>query len=188
MTATSWVRGAAGDPFGTARLRRGVLDAWAASPARFREDANAEEDLALGGYRDRLAVELAQNAADAAARAGVTGRLRLTLHAANGDAPAVLVASNTGAPLDATGVESLSTLRASAKREAGVSAGAVGRFGVGFAAVLSVSDEPALVGRTGGVRWSLAEARGMAEEVAAHSPGLGGELRRRDGHVLSLCV
>ncbi|MEU8999943.1 molecular chaperone Hsp90 [Streptomyces caniferus] len=183
MIATSWVRGAAGDPFGTARLRRGVLDAWATSPARFREDANAEEDLALGGYRDRLAVELAQNAADAAARAGVPGRLRLTLHAANGDAPAVLVASNTGAPLDATGVESLSTLRASAKREPSVSAGAVGRFGVGFAAVLSVSDEPALVGRTGGVRWSLAEARAMADEVAAHSPGLGGELRRRDGHV-----
>ncbi|WP_371127186.1 sacsin N-terminal ATP-binding-like domain-containing protein [Streptomyces sp. 2112.3] len=177
------MRGAAGDPFGTARLRRGVLDAWATSPARFREDANAEEDLALGGYRDRLAVELAQNAADAAARAGVPGRLRLTLHAADGDAPAVLVASNTGAPLDATGVESLSTLRASAKRETSVSAGAVGRFGVGFAAVLSVSDEPALVGRTGGVRWSLAEARAMAEEVAAHSPGLGGELRRRDGHV-----
>ncbi|MER0482026.1 molecular chaperone Hsp90 [Streptomyces sp. Edi2] len=183
MTATSLVRGAAGDPFGTARLRRGVLDAWATSPARFREDANAEEDLALGGYRDRLAVELAQNAADAAARAGVPGRLRLTLHPANGDAPAVLVASNTGAPLDATGVESLSTLRASAKREPSVAAGAVGRFGVGFAAVLSVSDEPALVGRTGGVRWSLAEARAMAEEVAAHSPGLGGELRRRDGHV-----
>ncbi|MFI7103340.1 sacsin N-terminal ATP-binding-like domain-containing protein [Streptomyces sp. NPDC050161] len=171
------------DPFGTARLRRGVLDAWAASPARFREDANAEEDLALGGYRDRLAVELAQNAADAAGRAGVPGRLRLTLHPADGDAPAVLVASNTGAPLDATGVESLSTLRASAKRESSVAAGAVGRFGVGFAAVLSVSDEPALVGRTGGVRWSLAEARELAREVAAHSPGLGGELRRRDGHV-----
>ncbi|MFF4606852.1 sacsin N-terminal ATP-binding-like domain-containing protein [Streptomyces sp. NPDC001339] len=160
-----------------------MLDAWAASPARFREDANAEEDLALGGYRDRLAVELAQNAADAAARAGVPGRLRLTLHPADPGAPAVLVASNTGAPLDATGVESLSTLRASAKREPSIAAGAVGRFGVGFAAVLSVSDEPALVGRTGGVRWSLAEARGMTEEVAAHSPGLGGELRRRDGHV-----
>lgn len=61
------------DPFGTARLRRGVLDAWGAGPARFREDANAEEDLALGGYRDRLVVELAQNAADAAARARVPG-------------------------------------------------------------------------------------------------------------------
>lgn len=185
MTGTSMVRGAAegADPFGTGRLRRGVLDAWATSPARFREDANAEEDLALGGYRDRLAVELAQNAADAAARAGVPGRLRLTLHPADGTEPAVLVASNTGAPLDATGVESLSTLRASAKRESSAAAGAVGRFGVGFAAVLAVSDEPALVGRTGGVRWSLAEARTLAKEVAAHSPGLGGELRRRDEHV-----
>ncbi|MFH9859997.1 sacsin N-terminal ATP-binding-like domain-containing protein [Streptomyces sp. NPDC017202] len=163
------------DPFGTARLRRGVLDAWATSPARFREDANAEEDLVLGGYRDRLVVELAQNAADAAARAGVPGRLRLTLR------EGVLVAANTGAPLDAAGVESLSTLRASAKREAHRSA--VGRFGVGFAAVLAVTDEPAVVGRHGGVRWSLAEARVLASETARHSPGLGDEIRRREGHV-----
>ena len=47
-----------------------MLAAWAASPARFREDANAEEDLVLGGYRDRVLIELAQNAADAASRAG----------------------------------------------------------------------------------------------------------------------
>ncbi|MGW2305499.1 sacsin N-terminal ATP-binding-like domain-containing protein [Streptomyces sp. NPDC001809] len=170
------------DPFGTARLRRGVLDAWGASPARFREDANAEEDLALGGYRDRLVVELAQNAADAAHRAGVPGRLRLTLHPADHEGPAVLAAANTGAPLDATGAESLSTLRASAKREQQAH-GAVGRFGVGFAAVLAVSDEPAVLGRHGGVRWSLAEARELAAESARYSPGLGDELRRRDGHV-----
>ncbi|MBE8477128.1 sacsin N-terminal ATP-binding-like domain-containing protein [Streptomyces justiciae] len=165
------------DPFGTARLRRGVLDAWATSPARFREDANAEEDLVLGGYRDRLVVELAQNAADAAARAGVPGRLRLTLR------DGVLVAANTGAPLDAAGVESLSTLRASAKRDTASGAPSVGRFGVGFAAVLAVTDEPAVVGRHGGVRWSLAEARDHAAETARHSPGLGDEIRRRDGHV-----
>lgn len=175
------------DPFGTARLRRGVLDAWATSPARFREDANAEEDLVLGGYRDRLVVELAQNAADAAARAGVPGRLRLTLR------EGVLFAANTGAPLDAAGVESLSTLRASAKREPQTgpdatdstdgAVGAVGRFGVGFAAVLAVTDEPAVVGRHGGVRWSLAEARDHAADTARHSPGLGDEIRRRDGHV-----
>lgn len=163
------------DPFGTARLRRGVLDAWATSPARFREDANAEEDLVLGGYRDRLVVELAQNAADAAARAGVPGRLRLTLR------DGVLCAANTGAPLDAAGVESLSTLRASAKRDAGDSA--VGRFGVGFAAVVAVTDEPAVVGRHGGIRWSLVEARELAADTARHSPGLGDEIRRRDGHV-----
>ncbi|MET9897812.1 molecular chaperone Hsp90 [Streptomyces sp. NPDC006446] len=163
------------DPFGTARLRRGVLDAWATSPARFREDANAEEDLVLGGYRDRLVVELAQNAADASARAGTPGRLRLTLR------DGVLVAANTGAPLDAAGVESLATLRASAKRDAHDTA--VGRFGVGFAAVLAVTDEPAVVGRQGGVRWALAEARDLAAGTAGNSPGLGDEIRRRDGHV-----
>ena len=163
------------DPFGTARLRRGVLDAWATSPARFREDANAEEDLVLGGYRDRLVVELAQNAADAAARAGVPGRLRLTLR------EGVLFAANTGAPLDAAGVESLATLRASAKRD--TEQGAVGRFGVGFSAVLAVTDEPAVVGRHGGVRWALGEARVLAAETARHSPGLGDEIRRREGHV-----
>ncbi|MEV6050290.1 molecular chaperone Hsp90 [Streptomyces sp. NPDC052107] len=177
--SSKYVRPAAegADPFGTARLRRGVLDAWATSAARFREDANAEEDLVLGGYRDRLVVELAQNAADAAARARVPGRLRLTLR------DGVLVAANTGAPLDAAGVESLSTLRASAKRDIDATQGAVGRFGVGFAAVLAVTDEPAIVGRHGGVRWSLGEARELAADTARHSPGLGDEIRRRDGHV-----
>ncbi|MHA6762417.1 sacsin N-terminal ATP-binding-like domain-containing protein [Streptacidiphilus sp. PAMC 29251] len=160
----------AADPFRTTGLRRRVLEAWAASPARFREDANAEEELALGGYRDRLVVELAQNAADAAARAGVPGRLRLTLR------DGVLCAANTGTPLDAQGVESLSTLRASSKRE---EASQVGRFGVGFAAVLAVSDEPAVLSVPGGVRWSLVEAR----DLAAEQPALAEELRRRDGHV-----
>ncbi|MFB8239358.1 sacsin N-terminal ATP-binding-like domain-containing protein [Kitasatospora purpeofusca] len=160
------------DPFGSAELRRRVLDAWAASPARFREDANAEEELALGGYRDRLVVELAQNAADAAVRAGRgPGRLRLTL------ADGVLAAANTGAPLDAAAVESLSTLRASSKR--GDRDSTVGRFGVGFAAVLAVTDEPAVLGAAGGVRWSLGEARSLAEA----QPVLDEELRRRDGHV-----
>ena len=157
--------------FDTERLRQTVLDAWTASPARFREDANAEEDFALGGYRDRLVVELAQNAADAALRAGVPGRLRLTLR------DGVLYAANVGAPLDAAGVESLCTLRASAKKD---DIGAAGRFGVGFAAVVSVTDAPAIASRaTGGVRWSRAET---AELVAAR-PELAEELARRDGHV-----
>ncbi|ARZ68461.1 molecular chaperone Hsp90 [Streptomyces albireticuli] len=171
------------DPFRTEPLRHAVLQAWAASPTRFREDANAEEDLALGGYRDRLVVELAQNAADAASRAGVPGRLRLTLHHPTPDGPPVLAAANTGAPLDAAGVESLATLRASAKREDDGAGGNVGRFGVGFSAVLAVSDEPAVLSRAGGVRWSLAEARELTVAAAVASPGLGEELRRRAGHV-----
>jgi hypothetical protein len=160
------------DAYNCAAIRDRVLDAWAASPARFREDANAEEDYALGGYRDRVVVELAQNAADAAARAGIGGRLRLTL------ADGTLTAANTGAPLDADGVESLSTLRASSKRgEAGEAT--VGRFGVGFAAVAAVSDEPRIISRTGAVRWSRSGSR----ELAAGIPALAGELAARGGGV-----
>ncbi len=143
-----------------------MLAAWSASPARFREDANAEEDLVRGGYRDRVVIELAQNAADAAARAGAPGRLLLRL------ADGVLVSANTGAPLDAAGVESLSTLRASAKRD---EPGSVGRFGVGFAAVLAVSDEPSVHSASGAVRWS----RGAAVAAAASMPELEPEVARR---------
>ena len=161
-----------------------MLDAWAASPARFREDANAEEDYALGGYRDRVVVELAQNAADAASRAGVPGRLRLTLR------DRTLSAANTGAPLDAAGVEALSTLRASAKRgdsggrgpggaADGMAGGTVGRFGVGFAAVVSVSDDPRIHSATGTVGWS----RGATQGIVSAIPALGAELAARSGHV-----
>ncbi|WP_460447765.1 sacsin N-terminal ATP-binding-like domain-containing protein, partial [Angustibacter aerolatus] len=163
------------DPFGVARVRERVLASWAAAPVRLREDANAEQDLALGGYRDRLVVELAQNAADAAARAGVPGVLQLTLH------DDVLVAANTGAPLDAAGVESLATLRASAKRDAGGEQ--VGRFGVGFAAVLAVTDEPVVLSRSGGVRFSRDDTAAVVAEVAADRPELAAEVRRRGGHV-----
>ncbi|MEV1004662.1 hypothetical protein [Nonomuraea sp. NPDC050202] len=159
------------DTYGTDRMRAAVLSAWTASPARFREDANAEEDFALGGYRDRLIVELAQNAADAALRAGVPGVLRLTLRGE------VLTAANTGAPLDATGVESLSTLRASGKRD---EAGAAGRFGVGFAAVVSVCDAPSIGSRGApAVRWSRTETAALVAEI----PALAGELAERRGHV-----
>lgn len=157
------------DPFGTAEIRDRVVAAWAASPARFREDANAEEDLTHGAYRDRLLVELAQNAADAAARTGAPGELRLSL--VDGE----LRAANTGAPLDAAGVEALATLRASAKRDDS----SVGRFGVGFAAVLTVTDEPVVRAITGGVRFSAARTR----ELVSTLPGLTDELARRGGRV-----
>jgi hypothetical protein len=161
------------DPFATAALRARVLDAWAASPARFREDANAEEDYALGGYRDRVVVELAQNAADAAVRGGVPGRLRLTLRGGT------LVAANTGAPLDPAGVEALSTLRASSKRDSAAAGATVGRFGVGFAAVVAVSDSPRIHSATGSVCWS----RERTGELVLAIPALAGEIEARSGHV-----
>jgi hypothetical protein len=168
------------DPFGTEELRRAVLASWADSPTRFREDANAEEDLLLGGYADRWFVELAQNAADAAQRVGELGRLWVRV--VEGE----LRIANTGAPLDAAGVTALASLRASTKRASESGSDVVGRFGVGFAAVLGVSDAPRIVSTTGGVLFSAERTR---EQVRALGGVAEKELRTRDDRppVLRLC-
>ncbi|WP_410669735.1 sacsin N-terminal ATP-binding-like domain-containing protein [Amycolatopsis sp. cmx-4-68] len=139
------------DPFGTARLRETTLRAWRDSPTRLIEDTNVERDLRVGAYRDRLFVELAQNAADAAMAAGQPGRVRVSF------VDNELRFANTGAPLDARGVASLASLRASGK-----TGETVGRFGVGFAAVRTVSDEPRVVSTAGGVVFSARRTREAA--------------------------
>jgi hypothetical protein len=154
------------DPFGTAGLRQVVLQAWESSPTRFREDANTEEDLRLGGYREGLLVELAQNAADAA---GSDGILWVRLDGRE------LCAANTGAALTAEGVASLAALRASAKRTGTT----IGRFGVGFAAVLAVTGEPSVISTSGGVLFSARRTR----EAVAELPGPAEELALREGAV-----
>ena len=159
------------DVFGTHALRDAVLAAWRSSPTRFREDANSEEDLVRGGYRDRLVVELAQNAADAAARDGRPGRVLFRLRGG------LLEVSNTGSALDAAGVESLAALRASAKRDGDTAQ--VGRFGVGFAAALAVCDSPVLRSTQGGVRFSAAETLAAVRA----EPSLADEVARREDQV-----
>lgn len=134
------------DPFDTGRLREAVLGAWSSSPTRLREDSASESDLVRGGYRDRLLTELAQNAADAAARAGIVGRMGVWT-----DSDGALHIANTGAALEASGVHALTALRASAKNAGD---GEVGQFGVGFTAVRSVSDEIEVRSREGGVAFS----------------------------------
>ncbi|MCY7340308.1 MAG: ATP-binding protein [Pseudonocardia sp.] len=81
--------------------------------------------------------------------------------------------ANTGTPLDTAGVAALASLRASAKRD---NLGSVGRFGVGFAAVLAVSDAPRVISLDGSVAFS---ATRTARAVAA-LPGPAAELARRD--------
>ncbi|MEV4237255.1 ATP-binding protein [Nocardia sp. NPDC049737] len=137
--------GVAADPFGTAGLRAGVLAAWRDSPTRLREDAATEADLVRAGYRNRLLTELAQNAADAAAKSGVAGRVVVRL------VDGAVHISNTGAPLDLLGVHALTALRASGKADPTAS---VGRFGVGFTAVRTVSDEIEVRSTTGSIRFS----------------------------------
>ncbi len=116
------------------------------------------------GYRDRLLTELAQNAADAAARGGAPGRVAVWVDAAG------LHVANTGVPLDVSGVHALTALRASAKSEAGST---VGRFGVGFTAVVAVSEEIEFRSSAGSVRFSRAETWNTLRDNDIHIPADG---------------
>ncbi|ADG77466.1 ATP-binding protein OS=Tsukamurella paurometabola (strain ATCC 8368 / DSM / CCUG 35730 / CIP 100753 / JCM 10117 / KCTC 9821 / NBRC 16120 / NCIMB 702349/ NCTC 13040) OX=521096 GN=Tpau_0830 PE=4 SV=1 [Tsukamurella paurometabola] len=147
------------DRFGTAELRAATLAAWRDSPTRAAEDLATERDLVTVGYRDRVAVELAQNAADAATAASAPGELSVWA-AADG-----VHVANTGAPLSAAGVRSLAALRVSPKSDGA----AVGRFGVGFAAVLTVTDHVQIRSAGGGIEFSAARSAADAgrDEVAA---------------------
>lgn len=168
------------DPFGTAALRAVVLDAWASSPARFREDANAEEHLSIG-YGGRVLAELAANAADAARAAGSPGEILISLRGpAEDGSPAELRVANTGAPLTAAGVAALAALRASAKRDEE----GIGHFGVGFTAVRALTDEPTVLSTTGGVRFSAADTARAVADLAV--PELDAEVSRRQGQLPAL--
>ena len=110
--------------------------------------------------------------------------------------------ASTGAPLDADGARALASLRASAKRDVAPGAGTggpssgldpgagadpapgpatVGRFGVGFAAVVGLSEEPRVLSGRGGLAFSRRRAR--AEIAALGSPALDAEVVARGGQV-----
>ncbi|WP_435590537.1 sacsin N-terminal ATP-binding-like domain-containing protein [Nocardia sp. bgisy118] len=103
---------------------------------------------------------MAQNAADAAAKAGVPGRVRVQLDGRT------LSIANTGAPLDVSGVHALTALRASGKAEAAT----VGRFGVGFTAVLAVSDDIEFRSTTGSLHLSRDRTREALSEGGIATP------------------
>ncbi|GAB10359.1 hypothetical protein GOARA_056_01070 [Gordonia araii NBRC 100433] len=160
-------------PFDVDRLRAAVLDSWRGSPTRLIEDARSETDLAAVGYRDRLFTELAANAADAATDAGITGRLRVWR-----DDSGALHIANTGSPLSAAGAASLLALRVSPKDP---DARTVGRFGVGFAAVVPVAQRVEVRSSTATLIFDRART---AEEITA--AGLDAALTGEDAPLLRL--
>jgi hypothetical protein len=165
-----WTESDAADPYGTGEIRQAVLETWRRSPARFREDANAEEALATVGYAGRALVEVIANGVDAAVAAGEPARIRITLDHDE------LTVANTGAPFTAAGMAALASLRASAKRD---QAGDVGRFGVGFTAVLSITDRPLVVSADGAVRFDSIRTEEAVRDL--ESAELTEELHRRAG-------
>ncbi len=167
--------GPGSDPFDTAGLRAAICESWQVSPTRLLEDCAAESDLVSVGYRDRLFTELAANGADAAAAAGVPGTVAVWV------TDRELHIANTGEPLTAAGVRSLTALRVSAKQ--GVSAErthdggehdgdehalpVVGRFGVGFTATATVADTVEIRSLSGSVVFDRARTWEQVTAIGA---------------------
>ncbi|WP_200933418.1 MULTISPECIES: sacsin N-terminal ATP-binding-like domain-containing protein [unclassified Rhodococcus (in: high G+C Gram-positive bacteria)] len=120
-----------------------------------------------GGYRDRVVTELAQNAADAASRAGVDGRLSI-----RHDGTTLRIA-NVGAPLTVSGVQALSALRASDK-----DGGSIGRYGVGFTSVRALSDRIEIRSTTGSIVFDAARTRTELQARGLPEPAVGAPVLR----------
>ncbi|GAA1753405.1 DEAD/DEAH box helicase [Streptomonospora arabica] len=128
------------------------LRSYEANPTLIEEHANIERSITQGGYGRRQLYELIQNGADEL-RGANDGRIQvvLTSHA--------LYCANKGNPVTPEGAETI--LASHLSRKAGAE---IGRFGLGFKSVLSVSDEPRFLSRSGSFGWTRDHARRRIRE------------------------
>jgi len=107
-----------------------VLETYRVDPGLIQEHANGERRITQGGYGDRQIYELVQNGADEL-RGEPGGEIAVILTERH------LYCANQGAPMTATGADTILRMGVSQKR-----GGQIGRFGVGVKSVLSVTDTP----------------------------------------------
>lgn len=159
-------------PWAADQLCAAAVARWQAEPGQAQQEAAAEAALAYVAYPGRVVGELLQNASDAAAYGSTgiePGPVLVTLYQTPADrnqatstqTPWVLQVSNTGKPMTAQSLQSLIALRGSHKPDQHTTT--IGRFGVGFAAVAAVSDQPQCAGQTAGVRFDAEQARAAAQ-------------------------
>lgn len=133
-----------------------TLSAYRAQPNLVEEQANQEQDTARGGYANRQMVELIQNSADQIAKKVGGGRIYIRLTDTH------LYCADDGEPLDKDGAKALLFSHLSPKR----ATAEIGRFGVGFKAVLGVTDRPAVFSRSGSIQFDRQRAKRRIAKVA----------------------
>jgi superfamily II DNA or RNA helicase len=123
------------------------LQSYEANAYLIEEHANIETSIREGGYGHRQLYELIQNGADEL-RTTRDGLIHVVLTAE------ALYCANRGNPITPDGARTILASHLSRKRGA-----EIGRFGVGFKSVLSVSDQPRFFSRSGSFGWSASSAR-----------------------------
>ncbi|MFB4285926.1 DEAD/DEAH box helicase [Nonomuraea sp. MTCD27] len=135
------------------------LRSYEANSALIEEHANIETSIREGGYGNRQLFELIQNGADEL-RASSDGLIHVVL------AKDTLYCANLGHPVTDQGVRTILASHLSRKRGA-----EIGRFGLGFKSVLSVSDQPQFFSRSGSFGWSASRSRNrILERVPVTGP------------------
>jgi hypothetical protein len=135
------------------------LQSYMANADLIEEHANIETSIREGGYGHRQLFELIQNGADEL-RGARNGLIHVVL------TEQALYCANRGNPITPAGARTILASHLSHKRGA-----EIGRFGVGFKSVLSVSDEPLFFSRSGSFGWSANQARArILERVPVAGP------------------
>ncbi|MEU9842742.1 DEAD/DEAH box helicase family protein [Actinomadura sp. NPDC048032] len=132
------------------------LQSYVANADLITEHANIETSIREGGYGHRQLYELIQNGADEL-MGSRNGLIHIVLTAE------ALYCANRGNPITPEGARAILASHLSRKRGA-----EIGRFGVGFKSVLSVTDQPLFFSRTGSFGWSATRAR---ERILERVPG-----------------
>ncbi|WP_433418747.1 DEAD/DEAH box helicase [Microtetraspora malaysiensis] len=145
------------------------LQSYEANAALIEEHANIETSVREGGYGHRQLYELIQNGADEL-RSSSNGLIHVVLTADT------LYCANLGKPIAPTGAGTILASHLSRKRGA-----EIGRFGLGFKSVLSVSDQPQFFSRTGSFGWSANRSQARIRERV---PGSGPTPVLRIAHLL----
>lgn len=135
--------------------RAAAVEVYRTDPHLIREHANQEDSYRTGGYAERQLFELVQNAADAILRSGRSGRIELRLCAGN------LYCANEGEPFSLAGITAVTHAFLSPK-----DGDEIGRFGLGFKSVLSVTSNPQIFSRSISFEFNSAESRSSLAEFS----------------------
>ena len=137
-----------------------------ANPHLIAEHVGLEDSIRVGGYANRSLLELVQNAADAMSGEGEdvggknAGRVELVLDSDSG----TLYCANAGRPFSKSGLIALAQAYLSSKR-----GDEIGRFGLGFKSVLSVTDAPQIFSRSVSFEFNSPEARTAIADVSTET-------------------
>lgn len=128
------------------------------------QNAGSAEERVRSDYRGRYAIELLQNAHDACADAGTVGQAWLQI------TPTALLVANQGVPFNAERTDSLLQLGDSSKAADRAEHHTIGYKGIGFSAVLEITDQPQIISESTSFCFHRHAARERVGQVLGTEP------------------